>query len=335
MVRKSWLPASSALALACTFAGAAGMAPTALAAGISESHVATPIDGTLVVQNEVTEPSKTFTVEGTTNGTTGDSVDILCYQGAARNGGDTAGVPVEANGSFSASIPESDFRPSTCHLLAVPHGTKPNPGTAYTGPRVGFSSLSVATVSSGPNAGDPYNLFFGDDTMSTQGYLESIDSCGPFSALPDGSAEVNISGYLLDCAGNFYNSPVEFFATKTLDLTRAEIEVDGQNAYGSDSAASLFARNGSEPSSSELPGFPAMSATLEYFNPSTGEAQTTESEQLVRCTPEDIYAATAQSCTAFASTGVLDRARDALHRRRPRGHGDRHLHEHRRCCAHA
>lgn len=249
-------------ALAAGLAAAFVLAPAAHAAGITESHVTTPIDRTLLVQNQVSEPSKTFTVAGTTNGTTGESVDIRCYQGTGSVGGYTAGIPVEADGSFSASIPESSIPTNTCALLAVPHGTTPAPGGVYTGPRVGFSSFSTSTVPSGPNAGDAYDFTFGDETMAAQGYVYSIDDCGPIATLLDGTPAVNYSGYLLDCPGNLYNSPAAFSSSKEVDLTRAELQVDGQNSYGTDSAFSLFARKGEELASDELPGFPVLSATL-------------------------------------------------------------------------
>lgn len=106
------------------------------------------------------------------------------------------------------------------------------------------------------------------------------------------------SPLLVDCGGSFYDSPPDFWATSELDLARSEIQVDGQDAYGSYSAKRLFA--GSE----ELSGFPTLSATLDGVDSATGEAQTTEREPLVRCAPEDIYQATAESCKEFAATGV-------------------------------
>jgi hypothetical protein len=295
-------------ALMCGVAAVLAWVPGAQAA-ITESNVVTPADGSLLVQNRISEPAKTFTVTGTSNGTTGDKVDIDCYQGTGSVGGYTAGIAVAADGSFAAEVPQAALPAITCHLVAVPHATTPSPGAAYTGPRVGFSSFSTSRVGEGPNAGDLYDLSFYEETMSAQSFLYSIDDCGPGATLLDGSSAVNLSGYMFNCGGSFYNAPQEFFATKELDLTRAEIQVDGQNAYGSATAHGLFSVTAGEraegkKASDELEGFPALSASLDSFNTTTGEAQTTESEQLVRCTPEDLYVATRNSCKAFASTGV-------------------------------
>ncbi|MDE3070084.1 MAG: hypothetical protein KGJ43_05090 [Acidobacteriota bacterium] len=75
------------LALAGATCGLLATGPTAALAAVSESNVTSPADGALLVQNQLTEPAKTFTVAGTSNGTTGDAVDILCYQGEGSVGG--------------------------------------------------------------------------------------------------------------------------------------------------------------------------------------------------------------------------------------------------------
>ena len=71
--------------------------------------------------------------------------------------------------------------------------------------------------------------------------------------------------------------------------------MDGQSAYGSESANNL---------DSGIPGFPALTATLDSFDPATGNAQTTERESLVKCTPDDVWDPSSTDCTAYASTGV-------------------------------
>ncbi len=282
---------------------------TAAQAAITTSNITTPADGSLMVQNLATNPSgQTFTVSGTTNGNAGDLFDIACYAGNTRweayAGPSSAGIALTStDGSFSVTgVPESLFaggpNSGECHLVAVPHGTSPSPGASYTGPRVGFSEFSTSTIPSGANAGAAWDYYFNDAAMLGSDQSESIDSCGPFPLLTDGTSAVNLGPYMFDCAGSFYNSPGEFHSLTSPDLTRAEIQVDGQNAYGSASAKLLFG------GSDALPGFPALSASLDSFSTSTGDAQTTESEPLVKCTPNDVYGPTSSDCTAFGSTGV-------------------------------
>ena len=262
-------------------------------AAITTSHVTTPADGTLLFQNVDTNPNQTFTVSGTTNGGTGDSVDIACYQGGKQVTHNGA-FPVQADGSFSASVPQSVFEGESCELLAVPT-TLPSPPTGFTGPRVGFSFFQTEKLSSGANSGDAYDFSFVDAPLTGSSFNDSIDDCGPGTFLTDGSAAMNAGPYLFDCAGSFYNSPKDFFATNGLDLDRADIQVDGQNAYGSASVNNVD--NG-------IPGFPALTATLDSFDPATGNAQTTERESLVKCTPNDVWNPNSTDCTAYGSTGV-------------------------------
>ena len=274
-------------------------------AAITSSNVTAPADGSLLVQNLDANPDQTFTVSGTTSGTTGDLFDIDCYTGTGTGeiyaGSSDSGIAVNADGSFSVSVPQSDFAGGSCHLVVVPHGTTPPTGTSYTGPRVGFSEFYTSKITSGANSGAAYDYYFNDATTAADGQSDSIDDCGPYAYLVDGTTALNTGPYLLNCAGSFYNAPGVFDSHTSPDLTRSEIEIDGQNAYGSYSADGLFS------GSDALSGFPVLTASLDSFDASTGNAQTTESEPLVKCTPNDAYDPTSSDCTAFASSGVAIR----------------------------
>ena len=265
------------------------------------SNVTAPVDGSLLVQNRNTNPTQTFTVSGTTNGSSAELFDIDCYaNGTYSRGYDGPsgnGIALGSSGNFSVTtVPQSVFAGGSCLLLVVPHGTTPTLGTGYTGPRVGFSEFSTSTISSGANSGTAYDYYFDDATVTAASQSASIDDCGPYAYLVDGTAAMDTGPYLVNCGGSFYNSLNAL--DSTADLTRSEIQIDGQNAYGSDSADNLFGGSGA------LPGFPALTASLDSFDSSTGNAQTTESESLVKCTPSDAYSPTSSDCSAFASTGV-------------------------------
>ena len=283
-------------------AGTLTIGVSSAAAAVGASNVTTPSDGTLLYQNQLTNPNESFTVAGTSNGSSGDLIDVDCYEGgksvASYAGSGGTGIAVGSGGSFSITVPQSTFGGDSCELLAVPHGTTPTPGTSYTGPRVGFSAFSTSTLSSGANGGDTYDFSFTDALLTGNSFNDSLDDCGPGTFPADGSAAMNAGPYLLYCAGSFYNSASDFFGTNGTDLTRAEIRVDGQNAYGSYSAERLFS------GSDGLSGFPAVTVTVDRFDPSTGNAQVTETEPLVRCAPNDGYNPSSSDCTSFASTGV-------------------------------
>lgn len=284
-------------ALALMFAFAASAQAT-----ITGSSITTPADGSLLFQNQDTSPNQMFTVSGTISGSVGDLYEIDCYQGgtsyASYRGQTGKGIPLTSS-HFSVSVPQDAFATDSCELLAVPYNAPPSSLAGYTGPRVGFSMFQTYTVSSGANQGKTDGFYFTDATPTGNTGIDGIDSCGPFTYPLDGTSAMNAGLYLIDCGGSLFGSRNDFFTNPTTeDLTRSEILVDGHNAYGSNSAQDLFS------GSSALSGFPALTARVDSFNTSNGDAQTTESEPLVRCSPSNAYAATSSSCTAFAPTGV-------------------------------
>jgi hypothetical protein len=269
-------------------------------ATVTTTSITAPADGTQLFQNVLTDPNQMITVSGTSDGTSGvDSVDIWCYEVNSHLRGYTAGITVGANGDFTAQVPESDFPANTCHLIAVPHGTPPSSISSYSGPRVSFSQFNVSMIASGPNAGKSYDLLLADMTMTAQTYINSFDSCGPATTLPKANdPTVTVSGYMFSCAGNFYNSAHDLGAGN--DMTRSEIQVDGQNVYGAASANALFG----SATSAGFAGFPGATVTLGSFDPATGDAQLTDSEPLVTCLPADAYNPSSNDCTSFGAAGV-------------------------------
>ena len=302
----AWMAAATLL-LMCVVAASAQAAPTSF----TSSNVTSPADGTLLFQNIDANPNATITVAGTTNWTASDTsnlFDIDCYLGSTvytvyAGGAGNPGLGLDPGGNFSVTVPQVTFHGEPCHLVVVPHGTTPDPGISYTGPRVGFSSFQTVEAAGGSHP--TINYVFGDDTTQADAGSNSSEYCGAFSQLDDGTSAMNFGPLSLWGCGSFYTSlsdqtwqggPINM--DSSADLTRSEIEVDGQNAYGSTGADELFS------GSDALAGFPALSINVDSFSTANGNAQTTESEQLVKCTPQDVYTPTYANCTAFASTGV-------------------------------
>ncbi|MDQ6779119.1 MAG: hypothetical protein M3071_23495 [Actinomycetota bacterium] len=301
--RPRWTAVAVATVAACLI-GAGG---AKAAVPVMTSHVTAPADGTQLLANSVTDPSATMTVSGTTNGSTGDTVDIDCYNGGSvlayygspvSYSGSGSGIPVAADGSFSVPVPLSAFGGHSCELIAVPHGTTPSPATGFTGPRVAISDLVTNSITSGPNAGDLYAFGFTDATLLGLSFANSSGLCGVGGSLYDGSAAINGGPFFVYCADSLYGSNAIFQSATTPDLTRSEIQVDGQNAYNTNSADKLFV------TAATNPGFPALTATLDAFSASTGAAQTTESEGLVECSPDNVFGPSSSDCTSFVSSGV-------------------------------
>ena len=316
-----WMAAATLLSTS-VFAASAQAAPT----DFTSSNVTSPADGSLLFQNWYSNPNATITVAGTTNWTAGDTsnlFDIACYNGSAPTGPagtvfDPApypsdvyqgpgnlGLGLDPGGNFSVAMPQDYFGEQSCHLLVVPHGTTPDPGTSFTGPRVGFSFLTYYQAAGGSH--ETVNYFFADATTEADAYVNSSEYCGGRPGLVDGTSAMNIAPLLFICGGDFWTSSSDtrggssgrdFSMDPSVDLTRSEIEVDGHNAYGATGAEFLFT------GSDALAGFPALSINVDSFSTANGDAQTTESERLVKCTPQDVYTPTSANCTAFASTGV-------------------------------
>lgn len=271
-------------------------------AAVTSSTVSTPADGTLLLANQVTNPNGTVLVQGSADSASpGELVDIDCYEGtssaASYAGPGGTGIPLDQNLSFSVQVPLDTFAGKTCLLLAVPHGSTPSPA-GYNGPRVGFSQYYTTTVSSGPNQGKVEDFYFDDDTLLTNAGMNSVNSCGPYPTLLN--ADVSAASTLFNCAGSFFDSSSyfeSFGSEPTPDLTRSETLVDGKNAYGPNAAVSLFT------GADQLSGLRGISVSVK-FAPTNANAQVTEIDPLVRCTPHDVHDPTSTNCTSFVSTGV-------------------------------
>ncbi len=122
-----------------------------------------------VTSSSITVPSDPFfaldqgqtqSISGTSDGTTGDSVDVLCYSDNGSTGSSkgtvASGVAVNADGSFSTSVPLNQLEPgfpNACRLRAVRSGTSPTSGLAsFAGPRTEVATLQLTATGSATTA---------------------------------------------------------------------------------------------------------------------------------------------------------------------------------------
>ncbi|MFL6059697.1 MAG: hypothetical protein ACJ72E_00595 [Marmoricola sp.] len=275
-----------ALAVALIVAG--GSAVVALQspadAAISATHITTPVTGAHYTVTSQSPPAG-VTVSGTTNGTTGDTVDIRCYFQNNRWKDGPTGVPVAADGSFTTSLATAGLGYGRCRLRAVPTGIADGTDvSAYTGPVIVSEYRYGLKVASGPNAGKTYDYYvayegryaLNDYTSANDGGL--WDSRLNFS---DGSS----SNYL-------WYSEASLWPNENNANLRSAIQVDGRNAYGPYGAHGMFPNN---------PGLPSLS-----WSTSRSPAGTTtirETDPLVVC-PSATFPATSASCPHFSSAGV-------------------------------
>jgi hypothetical protein len=135
------------------------IAPAAAHASVTTSSITTPTGPVFsMYDNQPADPTtqQTFAISGTSNGTTGDQVDIRCYYRydyGRRSYSVASAVPVDASGNFTATGNFNDVSGSShsCVLRAVPAGSDPAFLPDFAGP-----SMHVGRVNTKPTAGANY-----------------------------------------------------------------------------------------------------------------------------------------------------------------------------------
>jgi hypothetical protein len=283
---------------------------SAASAAITQSQVTAPADQTYLIEDR--DSPAPIMVTGTSDGTTGDSVDIRCYYGVTSFVVAT-GVAVNPGGTFSKSVALSTFTASpgtyphpSCVLRAVVGGTTPAapPGSAspFGGPHVYVGARQSNLVTSGPNNGVAYDYYI---TRAQQGGFMDYDSlggCGLDDSYVFDPTTGASSSALFYCNDWFYirNGAPTASAGKTAS-TRSELRVDGVDAYAS--AGAYYVPKSFSPSYGGVPGIPPLTQT-DSVDPLTGNLKITEAEAIVKCSPAPTYPPTAASCTSFVPTGV-------------------------------
>jgi hypothetical protein len=256
-------------------AGFALWAAPLASATITTSNITSPPDLTFT-----TSPS-TPDVSGTSDGTTGDHVDVRCYEGSDDSVGLSvaSNIAAEGNGSFVLTHTELNLVfGHLCILRAVPAGTTPANLNPFSGPRVAIGTAQWNMQ--GPAVG--FFVFAQQLTAANDYY--PYGECG----LCD--------GYLLD--SSLAPSTTTFFGNDWFDYldgsgTRSEVRVDGADAYSPATAQQI---------NLHASGFPLL--TWSYsLNPANGDWTISETDQLVRCA-DPTYPPDDTSCASFVSTGV-------------------------------
>lgn len=255
-----------------------------------------------VTQSSITSPSDPFfgfdqgqtqnvPISGTSDGTTGDQVDILCYNDDGSTGNRistvASSVPVNGDGTFSVTVPITDllfshvdFTPGYCRLRAVPAGTAPAAVSSFAGPRALVGRLQKFT--SGSVVSDFYIV---DPQLKASDDFNSYGGCGlTDSYLFDSS----VAGQL-DSLGFHCNDWVDTPAMA--DPSRAGVAVDGHPAYAPELADGINT------------GSVALTINQITQNPSNGDLTISETDPLVVC-PGDPFPATSSNCPAFSPSGV-------------------------------
>jgi hypothetical protein len=292
-------PPARATLLALTVALAL---PAAASAAVTTSNVTSPADLSYFLDDDNATTAPSITVSGTSNGTTGDTVDIICTWDGTSTSTFANGVAVSADGAFSSTQPLNTIDDNTCILRATDPSDSGSPSAyhRYRGPRVAVSNLGVpATVPDGPNAGVVYGWF---------GSAQGLGGIFDFTATGDDGLEQSwgYTAFSWEDSYQVWSTGGEISGTDEGGSgTRSRLVVDGRNGYTAYDATSSFGDgDGGDPDSDELAGLPGITFTAQVDGPVTTFR---ESSQIVRC-PTDTASPNAIDCTSWIATGIrLDR----------------------------
>jgi hypothetical protein len=274
---------ASVIAVAVAVAGLSMVGLSAPAdAAVTTTNITSPVDGTHYLITNA-NPAGVALVEGTSNGTLGDYIDLRCYYVGAYYDVIADTQAVNPDGTFAVNV-ATDLAYGTCLLRAVPHNWPDgNSVTAFTGTRVTTEWNTSTAVVGGLNAGkvyDYYVLFQGASAMNDYSSTTNGGLWDSRLQYADGTS----SNYL------WYQNA----ALPGSEGTRSFLKVDGRNSYGPYSAHGRFPDN---------PGLPQLTYTATR-NPTTGVTTIHETDPIVVCPNETPFPPTAGSCTQFTSAGV-------------------------------
>ena len=162
-----------AAALAAVMALLASAGPAS--AAVTTTQITTPAQDSAFTAFDQDDPAtQTMTVAGTSDGTTGDKVDIRCFIPGGYTPRNVAlNVPVNADGTFSTDAADTN-QTWTCDLRAVPAGSPDNVSLmTFAGPVAGFGWVSKSVDGS-----QVYDFDIETSTRSVYNYFDSAGSCG-------------------------------------------------------------------------------------------------------------------------------------------------------------
>lgn len=271
------------LAALCAASAALLLTAAPSFAAVSESRITIPSGPQFLVDEDAVDDAP-FPVSGTSDGTTGDVVDIVCSRNDSRS---TVAddVPVAADGTFSTTVdPDAGaFSGRPCFLRAV--RDNPSANANFRGPVIAILKVSRETVSGGPNDATVtgWNVQMpglqGGTEFNARG-INDLRHYGP--SLNDENDPVAGHGVLK-------------LVADTAENTRPALLVDGAPAYTGQLAADLFG------GADQVPGLPASTIAV---TPLPGGGWTiTSREPLVGCTGS-AFPPTAIDCPTFVPIGV-------------------------------
>lgn len=273
-------------------------------ATVTRSQITTPADPYFSIANEANS-TELRTVSGTTDGTTGDVVDLRCYaNGTFWNPDPGQNIAVQSDGSFSGEFDAFDLsdNESGCVLRAIPDGTSPSDTSRFRGPRtlVTYWEPPETTTAYDVNGGGTVRKDHYADVQLLRGswYSYEINDDALYESAPtDPRTLYNIANwnsyYPIETGGDWESTDQEGDGSA--------LKVDGQNAYV---LPTLAMRNYDGAGGSEYPsGVESVQATMTQDR--NGDITITERYPVYFCEDNAVFPSTTSSCPSVRSAGVL------------------------------
>ena len=285
-------------------------ASTATAA-VTRSQITTPGDPFFAIANDANSTEER-TVSGTTDGTSGDVVDLYCTaNGTYWSPSPGQNIAVQSDGSFSGTVDLFDIsdNESGCILRAVPDGETPSNTSPFRGPRM------LVTYWQGPESQGNNNVHGGgtvkDDIYGNvtllrgDWYVYEVDDDPLYDGGPTNPTTLfntpYYNGYYpVETAVDWEDSNQEGDATA--------VRVDGQNAYALQNLRQMDYDGGGPEGATYPTGVSSQEASISQD--AAGNITIFERYPLYRCESNAVFPPTSTSCDTVTSAGVrLDRTK--------------------------
>jgi hypothetical protein len=285
------------------------LAPGVASAAVTTSQVTSPGDPYFGLYNgdlPSSDPANQVTISGTTDGTTGDQVDVKCFHSTYSGGTSwqnvTNGVSVAADGSFSVSVRSHNisWEVQTCRLRAVPAGWTNNYTVLphFAGPRVNVAYESTNKVPvQGAATNQTQDYYVGAGGL--KGFFEtnSLSNCGPEHM----GAYVNPGGFAMTSQGVNWDCVASLYANNVSN-DASQLRIDSLNGYTTDSLP-MYDWDGPGPGVTSKPaGSPAVDVSVTR-DASNGNMTITEVQQIVAC-PTNAFPINSTNCAVVHPVGV-------------------------------
>ncbi|HEX4109116.1 MAG TPA: Ig-like domain-containing protein [Solirubrobacteraceae bacterium] len=300
-------PARRSLLLAGLLVGL--LAPAAARAGVSASAIAVPASPFVPAPYDESPGASnpTYAFSGSSNGSTGDAVDLDCLHGTLAAGASSttlaSAAPVGADGAWHTTQRVGAIAGQACRLVAVPAGSPPPANLGALVPISAFpDAVSDLTVPAGAaqNAGVQYGFTV---TAPGAGAVDRLAQAGEIAAGCGGIEQTPLASGTLLAYSPAWLCGAGFAASDALDPARSQILIDGRPGYLPATADGLYG-SGAQAAGEVAAGLGSDQDQVSVAGAGAGELTVTEQEPVLECSGADAYPPTASSCPSFVASGV-------------------------------